>query len=153
MRVRYMFYKIKTLNLPEYLFCLNPSDQHPYNTHNLDFAETYYYRTDAFKYSFFPYVISEWKKFDSDLRNAKSYLLFRKSLPKLGPFKANLVYNIRDVLGINIHQTIDNSNLNINDGNLVKTLLFNNCKFTLEIVSSFRETSNNYIKSFERYDK
>ena len=40
MRRRYMFYRTKTLNLPEYLSSLIPSDQHPYNTRKLDFAKT-----------------------------------------------------------------------------------------------------------------
>ena len=34
-----IFYKIKILKLPEYLFCLIPSDQCPYNTQDLDFVE------------------------------------------------------------------------------------------------------------------
>ena len=55
-----MFHKIKTLKIPEYLYYLIPNDHQTYNTQNLDFVETYFCRTDAFKYSFFPYSISEW---------------------------------------------------------------------------------------------
>ena len=52
-----MFHKIKTLKIPEYLYYLIPNDHQTYNTRTLDFNETYFCRTDAFKYSFFPYSI------------------------------------------------------------------------------------------------
>ena len=45
--------------------------------------ETYYCRTDLFKYSFFPYVIVKWYKRDINLRNSKSFLIFRNSLLKI----------------------------------------------------------------------
>ena len=78
MRRLCILYKFKTLKVPEQ-FCLIPMINNPYNTQNLDFVETYYCRTNAFEYSFSPYVISEWNKFDSDLCTAKSYLVFSKS--------------------------------------------------------------------------
>ena len=78
------FYKIKTLKIPEYLCYLISNDHRTYNTRNVDFVETYFCRTDAFKYSFFPYSISEWNKLDPDLRYAKSYSTFGKSLMKSG---------------------------------------------------------------------
>ena len=74
-----MFYKIKTLKIPEYLYLI-PNDRQTYNIQNLDFVETYFCRTDAFISSFFPYSISEWNKLDQDLHNAKSYSKFRKKL-------------------------------------------------------------------------
>ena len=49
-----MLYKIKTFKIPEYLYYLIPNDHQTYNTQNLDFVETCFCRTDAFKYSFFP---------------------------------------------------------------------------------------------------
>ena len=79
-----MFYKIKTLQLPNYLYSMIPSHHHHYNTRNGDCVETNYCGTNAFKYSFFPDAISEWNKLDLELQNAKSYSLFRKSLPKFG---------------------------------------------------------------------
>ena len=48
-----MFCKIKTLTIPEYLNYLIPNDYQTYNTQNLDFVETCFCGTDAFKYSFF----------------------------------------------------------------------------------------------------
>ena len=49
-----MFYKIKTLKLPEYLYYLILNDRRTYDAQNLDYVETYFSGTDAFKYSFFP---------------------------------------------------------------------------------------------------
>ena len=36
----FMFYKIKTFKILEYLYYLIPSDHQTYNTQNLDFVET-----------------------------------------------------------------------------------------------------------------
>ena len=80
MRRLCIFYKIKTLKIPEYLYYLIPNDSWTYNTQNLDFVETYFRRTGAFKYSFLPYSIPKWNKLDLNLRNAKSYSTFRKIL-------------------------------------------------------------------------
>ena len=49
---------------------------------------------DTFKYSFLPYTITEWNKLDKRLRNAKSYLVFRKILLKTGRPPANLIFGI-----------------------------------------------------------
>ena len=48
-----MFYEIKTLKIPEYLYYLIPNDCRTYNTRNLDFVETYFCRTDL-NIHFFP---------------------------------------------------------------------------------------------------
>ena len=101
------FYKIKTLKIPEYLCYLISNDHRTYNTRNVDFVETYFCRTDAFKYSFFPYSISEWNKLDPDLRYAKSYSTFRKSLMKSGWPSQNHVYKINGSLGLKLLQDWD----------------------------------------------
>ena len=54
MRRLCMFYKIKTLKLPEYLYNLISNDHRTYNTRNLYSVETYFCRTDAFNHHFFP---------------------------------------------------------------------------------------------------
>ena len=74
------FYKLKSTQTPKYLYNLIPSGNSKYNTRNHDQIESYYCRTDLFKYSFFPYTIVEWNKLDATLRNAKSFLIFRNSL-------------------------------------------------------------------------
>ena len=76
-----MFYKIKTTQIPKYLYELL-TESHIDNTRNTENVETYYCRTDLFKYFFFPYVIVEWNKLDINLYNAKS-LIFRNSLLKI----------------------------------------------------------------------
>ena len=78
-----VFYKIKTTLFPKYLYELLPTESHTYNTRNIENVDTYYCRTDLFKYSFFPYVIIKWNKLDINLRNAKSFLIFRNSLLKI----------------------------------------------------------------------
>ena len=54
MRRLCMFYKIKTLKLPEYLYNLISNFHRTCNTQNVYSVEIYFCRTDAFKYSFFP---------------------------------------------------------------------------------------------------
>ena len=102
MRRLCIFYKIKTLKIPEYLYYLIPNDSWTYNTQNLDFVETYFRRTGAFKYSFLPYSIPEWNKLDLNLRNAKSYSTFRKFWLKNSRPSPNHIYKIHDLLGLKL---------------------------------------------------
>ena len=88
------------LKRPKYLYERIPSESHIYSTRNSENVETYYCRTDHFKYSFFPYSIIEWNKLDINLRNAKSFLIFRNSLLKIGRPMQNSIYNIHDPVGI-----------------------------------------------------
>ena len=89
-----VFYKIKTTQLPSYLYDLIPKSNHNYNTRNIDHIDPYFCRTDVFKYSFFPYTIVEWNKLDANLKNAKSYMCFRNSLIKIGRPVQNSIFNI-----------------------------------------------------------
>ena len=95
-----VFYKIKSTQIPKYLYQLIPSESHTYNTRNLENVETYYSRTDLYKYSFFPYTIVEWNKLDINLRNTKSFLIFRISLLKVGKPMQNPIYDMHDPVGI-----------------------------------------------------
>ena len=95
-----VFYKIKTTQIPKYVYEPLPTESHNYNTCNIENFETYYCRTDLFKYSFFPYVIVESNKLDINLRNAKSFLIFRNSLLKIRRSIQNPMYNIHDLMGI-----------------------------------------------------
>ena len=70
--------------LPEYLFDLIPQNNHLYNTRFLEDATTFYSRTDALKYSFFPSAILEWKKLDRKIRQSSPLLTFRNSPLKIG---------------------------------------------------------------------
>ena len=77
-----VFYKIKTTQILKYLYELLPTESHTYNTRNIENVETYYSRTDLFKYSFFPSVIVEWNNLDINLQNAKSFSILLKILLK-----------------------------------------------------------------------
>ena len=48
-----VFFKIKTTQIPKYLYELILSESHIYSTQNSENVETYYCETDLFKYSFF----------------------------------------------------------------------------------------------------
>ena len=54
------FYKTKTTGIPEYLFDLIPETIHIYNTCPSD-VTAFYCRAEVYNYSFFPYIILEWK--------------------------------------------------------------------------------------------
>ena len=55
---------------------------------------------------FFPYTVIEWNKLLSDLRNAKSYLIFRDSLLKLGNPSPSSVYDINDLVGLKLFRIL-----------------------------------------------
>ena len=96
----HFFYKLRSMQTPKYLYNFIHLGNCIYNTCNQDQDETYYCRTDLFKYSFFPYTLVEWNKLDITLRNAKSYLIFRNSLLKIGRTIQNSIFKILDPLGI-----------------------------------------------------
>ena len=64
------FYKIKNNGIPSYLAELIPSESHLYNTRNTRNITTYSCRTDAFKYSFFPWTINEWNKLNCNIQTS-----------------------------------------------------------------------------------
>ena len=77
-----------------------PNGSHVYNTRAIEAVETFYCRTNLFKYSFFPYTIVEWNKLDYALRSEKSYLIFRKTLLQIGRPIADSVYFVHNPLGL-----------------------------------------------------
>ena len=62
----------------------------------------HYCRTDLFKYSFFLYTVVEWNKLDVIVRNAKSFLIFKNLLLKIGRLIQNSIFKIHDPLGIKL---------------------------------------------------
>ena len=94
------FYKLRFTQTPKYFHNLIPLENCMYNTRNQDQIDTYYCRTDLFKYSSFPYTIVEWNKLDIILRNAKSFLIFKNSLLKIGRPIQNSIFKIHDPLGV-----------------------------------------------------
>ena len=96
------FFKLKTSGLPEYLFDLIPQNNHLYNTRFLEDVTTFYSRTDAFKYSFFPSTILEWNKLERKIRQSSTLLTFRNSLLKIGRPVPKPVYNIHNPNGLKL---------------------------------------------------
>ena len=64
--------------------------------------KTYHCRTDVFKYSFFPYAISEWNKLDLQIRKANSLLSFKNALLKLGRPVPISCFNIHNAIGLKL---------------------------------------------------
>ena len=94
----YIFFKIKLSGLPSYLFNLIPQFNHIHNTQKSDKLESFYYRKDVFKNSFFHYVIDEWNKLKPEIRNVGSYLKFRKLILNLDnghPISNPIIYLIQ----------------------------------------------------------
>ena len=98
-----MLYKVKTSGLPLYLSKYIPEGNHSYNTQlNEVGLNTYHCRTDVFKYSFFPYAISEWNKLDLQIPKASSLLSFKNALLKLGQPVPNLYFNKHNPVGLKV---------------------------------------------------
>ena len=76
-----LFYKLRPTQIPKCLFNVIPSE-------------------NWFKYSLFPDTIGEWSKHDINLRSAKSFLIFRNSLLKIGRSIQNSIFQTHDPLGI-----------------------------------------------------
>ena len=85
------FYKIQPTGLPKYLLQLILTDNVSYILSTPLNIQHYYCRTDTFKNSFFPNVISEWNKLDEKIKGATSFSLFQASLLKLGRPHANII--------------------------------------------------------------
>ena len=76
------FYKIKNNGIPSYLAELIHSESHLYNSQNKSNITTYSCRTDAFKYSFFPWMINEWNKLNFNIPKS-SFNIFQAFLIKI----------------------------------------------------------------------
>ena len=62
-----VFYKIKMMQLPCYLYELMPKSNQNYNTWNFDHIDPQYCRTDI-ENPFFPYTFGELNKLDANLK-------------------------------------------------------------------------------------
>ena len=76
----------------------------PFKSYNVNqvFSNLSICRTELFQNSFLRFTISEWNKLDTDVRNMKTYLLFRENLLALIRPIENSIYNIYDPLGIKL---------------------------------------------------
>ena len=92
-------HKIISNGLSPYLYELITKKSHQYITRNANDIATYKCRTDAFKFSFFPWTINEWNKVDIKIRNSP-YSVFRNYLLKEIRPKPSLLCNIHNPFGI-----------------------------------------------------
>ena len=95
------FYKIKNNGIPSYLAELIHSEFHLCNAWNTRNITTYSCRTDAFKYSFFPWTKNEWDKLNFNIR-ASSFNIFRANLINIVRPIPNSVFDIFNPLGLEL---------------------------------------------------
>ena len=75
-----LFHKIYNLKSPKYLYNLIPSVNRFYDTRNNTNVPSFKCRTEYFKNSFFPNVITEWNKLDINIKSMTSYTAFKNAL-------------------------------------------------------------------------
>ena len=92
---------MKAQGVPKYLFKLIPLTNNAYDACSTHSAGTYFCRTNALKYFFFPYTIWGWYKIDLQLPNSNSFKKFRNTLLKLGRPTPELIYRMH-LLGLNL---------------------------------------------------
>ena len=80
MRRLCLFHKIYNLKSPKYLYNLIPSVDRFYDTRNNTNVPSFNCRTEYFKNSFFPNVITERKKLDINIKSMMSYTAFKNAL-------------------------------------------------------------------------
>ena len=80
MRRLCLFHKIYNAKSPKYLYNLIPSVNRFYVTRNNTNVPSFNCRTEYFKNSFFPSVITECNKLDINIKNMTSYTAFKNAL-------------------------------------------------------------------------
>ena len=80
MRRLCLFHKIYNVKSPKYLYNIIPSVNRFYVTRNNTNVPSFNCRTEYFKNSFFPNVITEWNKLDINIKNMTSYTAFENAL-------------------------------------------------------------------------
>ena len=75
-----LFHKIYNVKSPKYLYNLIPSVNCFYVTRNNTNVPSFNCRTEYFKNSFFPNVITEWNKLDINIKIMTSYTAFKNAL-------------------------------------------------------------------------
>ena len=75
-----LFHKIYNLKSPKYLYNLIPSVDRFYDTRNNTNVPSFNCRTEYFKNSFFPNVITERKKLDINIKSMMSHTAFKNAL-------------------------------------------------------------------------
>ena len=93
MRRLCLFHKIYNLKSPKYLFNLIPSVNRFYVTRNNTNVPSFNCRTEYFKTSFFPNVITEWNKLYINIKSMTSYTAFKNV-----SFDRNMLIHLESII-------------------------------------------------------
>ena len=96
MRRLCLFHKIYNLKSPKYLYNLIPSVNRFYDTRNNTNVSSFKCRTEYFKNSFFPNVITEWNKLDINIESMTLYTAFKNAL--LSFIRPKLVDHLESII-------------------------------------------------------
>ena len=97
-----LFHKIYNLKSPKYLYNLIPSVNRFYDTKNNTKVPSFKCRTEYFKNSFFPNVITEWNKLDVDIKSMTSYTAFENALLSFTGLKQVDTFGIYNPIGLQL---------------------------------------------------
>ena len=126
-----------------------PSEYHLCNTQNTRNI-TYTCRTDAFKYSFFPWTINEWNKLNCNTQTC-SFNIFRANFVKIIQPIPNPIFGIFNPLGLKLitKRRLGLSHLNVhglnhNFNNCINPLTLCTCSMNIESTVHFFFHCNYY---------
>ena len=97
-----LFHKIYNLKSPKYLYNLIPSVNRFYDTRNNTNVSSFKCRTEYFKNSFFPNVITEWNKLDINIKSMTSYTAFKNALSSFIRPKHVDTFGIHNPIGLQL---------------------------------------------------
>ena len=92
-RKLWTFFKIIKEKSPDYLFNIIAKNNSNHRTRNSYNIPQFNIKHNFFKNSFFPSVIAEWNKLDSDIRNLNSLSLFKSRILKFIRPNPNSIFN------------------------------------------------------------
>ena len=92
-RKLWTFFKIIKEKSPDYLFNIIAKNNSNHRTRNSYTISQFNIKHNFFKNSFFPSVIAEWNKLDSDIRNLNSLSLFKSRIFKFIRPNPNSFFN------------------------------------------------------------
>ena len=101
MRRLCLFHKIYNLKSPKYLYNLIPSVNRFYDTINNTNVPSFKCRTEYFKNSFFPNVITEWNKL-GNIKSMTSYTVFKNALLSFIRPKHVYTFGIHNPFGLQL---------------------------------------------------
>ena len=98
----FIFFKIIKNESPKYLFALIATARQAYMARHRNSVPLFNVKHDYFKNSFFPSIVIEWYKLDSNVTNSESLLLFKKRIVAfIRPF-ANSTFQCHNPKGLKL---------------------------------------------------